>query len=319
MSPSRPKRRAKRSAVRKFGPAAGAAVATLVIGGIATQLPADNQGGTSVEASQSQADGTTDDLTSIPPTRTDDERASRNGERKSLSAPGTAQRPSGGSGKAVEPTPEAMGSMYATAGLNIRTGPGEEYDVVDTVETGTKLAITSETDGEWSEIVYDDEALWVTTEYLAEEKPAEEPEEEADTTGDSSSDTDDGTDQSSGGLSTAPCAAGSTVESGLTSNAISVHRAVCAEFPEVTAYGGLRPGDGGEHGTGQALDIMITGSTGDAIADFVRANAGALGVSEVLWSQHIWTVQRASEGWRPMEDRGSVTANHYDHVHVTVY
>jgi hypothetical protein len=26
---------------------------------------------------------------------------------------------------------------------------------------------------------------------------------------------------------------------------------------------------------------------------------------------------RASEGWRYMEDRGSTTANHYDHVHVS--
>jgi hypothetical protein len=39
----------------------------------------------------------------------------------------------------------------------------------------------------------------------------------------------------------------------------------------------------------------------------------------VIWSQQIWTVDRGSEGWRYMEDRGSTTANHYDHVHVTVY
>jgi hypothetical protein len=39
----------------------------------------------------------------------------------------------------------------------------------------------------------------------------------------------------------------------------------------------------------------------------------------VIWSQHIWTVQRSSEGWRAMPDRGSTTANHYDHVHVSVY
>ncbi|MEP7157788.1 MAG: SH3 domain-containing protein, partial [Chloroflexota bacterium] len=37
------------------------------------------------------------------------------------------------------------------------------------------------------------------------------------------------------------------------------------------------------------------------------------------WSQRIWSVQRSSEGWRPMADRGSTTANHYDHVHVSVY
>jgi hypothetical protein len=95
---------------------------------------------------------------------------------------------------------------------------------------------------------------------------------------------------------------------------------VCAEFPEITTYLGLRPGDDGFHGTGQALDIMITDSaTGDAIAEFVQDNYAALGVSEIIWAQHIWTVDRSSEGWRWMEDRGSATANHYDHVHVSVY
>jgi hypothetical protein len=27
---------------------------------------------------------------------------------------------------------------------------------------------------------------------------------------------------------------------------------------------------------------------------------------------------RAGEGWRAMPDRGSATANHYDHVHIAV-
>jgi hypothetical protein len=121
------------------------------------------------------------------------------------------------------------------------------------------------------------------------------------------------------GISMAPCADGSAVEAGLTRDAIRVHRAVCAAFPSVTGWGGTR-GTGDYHGTGQALDIMIPNSSvGQAIANYVRANAKALGVSEVIWAQHIWTVQRSSEGWRAMPDRGSVTANHYDHVHVSVY
>lgn len=123
-----------------------------------------------------------------------------------------------------------------------------------------------------------------------------------------------------GGISAAPCPAGSAVEEGLTSNAISVHRAVCAEFPGVDSYWGLRVGDDDEHGEGRALDIMVSDSAlGDAVAEWVRSHSGTLGVSEVLWSQQIWTVERSSEGWRPMEDMGSATANHYDHVHVTVY
>ncbi len=121
------------------------------------------------------------------------------------------------------------------------------------------------------------------------------------------------------GISQAACASGSAVEAGLTRDAIRVHRAVCALFPSVTSWGG-RTGSGGEHSTGQALDIMIPNSSvGQAIANYVRANYKALGVSEVIWAQKIWTVQRSSEGWRPMSDRGSTTANHYDHVHVTVY
>jgi hypothetical protein len=65
---------------------------------------------------------------------------------------------------------------------------------------------------------------------------------------------------------------------------------------------------------------MISDSDeGWEIAKWVRANAKELGVSEVIHAQKIWTVQRSSEGWRWMEDRGSATANHYDHVHVSVY
>lgn len=119
------------------------------------------------------------------------------------------------------------------------------------------------------------------------------------------------------GLSSAPCASGSAVEAGLSAAAVRVHRAVCAKFPQISGYGG-RTGSGGEHSAGRALDIMISGSVGTQIAEFVRANAGALGVTEVIWSQRIWTTQRSGEGWRSMSDRGSSTANHYDHVHVTL-
>jgi hypothetical protein len=76
----------------------------------------------------------------------------------------------------------------------------------------------------------------------------------------------------------------------------------------------------GFHGEGRALDCMISDSSvGWDLAKWVRANARSLGVMEVIYRQQIWTVQRSSEGWRSMEDRGSPTANHMDHVHVSVY
>ena len=64
---------------------------------------------------------------------------------------------------------------------------------------------------------------------------------------------------------------------------------------------------------------MVSGETGLGIAEFLRANYSALGIEYIIYSQKIWSVERGGEGWRGMSDRGSTTANHYDHVHVTVY
>ena len=39
----------------------------------------------------------------------------------------------------------------------------------------------------------------------------------------------------------------------------------------------------------------------------------------VIWNQRIWNIQRDREGWRYMADRGGDSANHMNHVHVTVW
>ena len=147
------------------------------------------------------------------------------------------------------------------------------------------------------EIVHAGRLAWIYAGYVAESPP------------------DEGA--VSGAVSGEPCASGSAVESGLASNTVAVHRAVCALFPGVSSYGGLR-GGGGDHGSGHALDIMVSTDLGNQIAAYLQAHAGELGVTELIWRQQIWTTQRAGDGWRWMEDRGSTTANHYDHVHVSV-
>ena len=114
------------------------------------------------------------------------------------------------------------------------------------------------------------------------------------------------------------CSNGTDVSSGVSSNIVAVHNAVCAAFPSISTYGTLR-GGGGDHPLGRAVDIMVSGSLGWQVADFVRAHYVELGVSYVIYSQHIWSVERGGEGWRAMSDRGSTTANHYDHVHVSTY
>lgn len=91
-----------------------------------------------------------------------------------------------------------------------------------------------------------------------------------------------------------------------------------AKFNVRTILGwGVRP-NFSYHALGRALDLMTSSKAqGDAIAAYSRQYARALGIIEVIWYQKIWTTARASEGWRPMSDRGSATANHYDHVHLS--
>jgi len=92
---------------------------------------------------------------------------------------------------------------------------------------------------------------------------------------------------------------------------------VCAAFPELTTYGGQ---DGhGEHVNGQAIDFMVPNSdVGQRLADYLYANHAQFDLFDIIWAQSIWTIERAGEGFRPMEDRGSPTANHFDHVHIMV-
>jgi len=200
-------------------------------------------------------------------------------------------------------SPTATGIRYTTTGVNVRTEPSVDGKVVTVLSVGSKVSMTSGSVRGWAAILYDNQRRWVRSEYLSSKKP--------------SISTPSAT---SNGISYAPCRSGSGVESGLTQDAIRVHRAICARFPQVTAYHGVRADSLPYHPSGRALDAMISDSTiGWQIANYVRANASRLGASEVIYSQRIWTVQRSSEGWRFMSDRGSATANHYDHVHVTVY
>lgn len=117
-------------------------------------------------------------------------------------------------------------------------------------------------------------------------------------------------------LGAPPCAFGSGSSLGLTANADSAYRAVCAAFPGVGPFGGMRAGDAGDHGSGNAVDIMCDTGNGDAIADFLLAHAAEFNINYVIWKQRI---AYPGGGWSFMEDRGSATANHYDHVHVSVY
>jgi hypothetical protein len=211
---------------------------------------------------------------------------------------------------------DVTGKKYASSTLNVRAEAKQHAQVVGEVKAGGRLSVTAVVRDGYRYVSFHGKGRWVTNKYLSDRAPvkakpkarsAAPPKAKARSAA------------VSGGISSKPCKSGSAVERGLTPDAIKVHRAICARYPQVTAFGGVRSG-GGNHGSGRAVDNMISNSTvGWQIAKWVRAHAKQLGVSEVIYSQHIWTVQRSSEGWRGMSDRGSRTANHYDHVHVSVY
>ncbi len=73
------------------------------------------------------------------------------------------------------------------------------------------------------------------------------------------------------------------------------------------------------HPAGLAADFMTSSrQQGDDLAAYAQEHAEELGIDYIIWYQQIWSVARAGEGWRPMEDRGGATENHLDHVHVNV-
>jgi len=84
-------------------------------------------------------------------------------------------------------------------------------------------------------------------------------------------------------------------------------------FGVSTMYGVAGRSGASDHPAGLAVDFMVDRANGDRLAACALKNADALGVKYVIWRQRINT----GSGWEAMEDRGSVTANHMDHVHIS--
>ena len=92
----------------------------------------------------------------------------------------------------------------------------------------------------------------------------------------------------------------------------------------ITSFSGYRPGDSGDHGKGLAIDFMVPESSelGDKIAEYAIQNMASRGISYIIWKQRFYAPFDSKYGpantWNPMPDRGSMTENHYDHVHVSM-
>lgn len=97
-----------------------------------------------------------------------------------------------------------------------------------------------------------------------------------------------------------------------------------ANLFDITSFSGYRPGDSGDHGKGLAIDFMVPEGSelGDKIAEYAIQNMASRGISYIIWEQRFYAPFDSKYGpantWNPMPDRGSVTENHYDHVHVSM-
>lgn len=106
-------------------------------------------------------------------------------------------------------------------------------------------------------------------------------------------------------------------------NACQMQQLLYDNFEDIPEIGGYRECDQYmEHCSGAALDIMVAPigtqtkeslALGDEIADFLIENAEEFEVVHLIWKQRVWI---NGQGWSNMEGRGSITQDHFDHVHL---
>ena len=104
---------------------------------------------------------------------------------------------------------------------------------------------------------------------------------------------------------------------------VAAFRAEVANAFGITSFSGYRAGDTGAHGKGLAIDFMVPQSSalGDQVAAYAAANLASKNISYIIWKQRFYSPYASIYGpaytWNLMPDRGSITENHYDHVHVS--
>ena len=113
---------------------------------------------------------------------------------------------------------------------------------------------------------------------------------------------------------------------GLTPHTKKMKVALAKKFG-ITSFSLFREGDddgtGHGHNTGMAVDFMVYSDSakGDQLAEYLTKHMDELGIYYIIWKQRFYMSQQNIYGpantWNIMPNRGGVTANHYDHVHVS--
>lgn len=185
-------------------------------------------------------------------------------------------------------------TLRTTTGLNIRSGAGTNFAVLVTVPQGATLTVrvAAPVNGFYA-VTYADTEGWASGQYLTtNDAPANAPFVKIN-------------------------------GPGVRGHVQAFANAACAAVGgckfQVGTYNGHQPT------ADRAIDMMQSpgGSVpnaegvarGASIAEYGLSNASAHRVDYVIWRQRINNVD--GRGWVWMSDRGSITQNHYDHVHVS--
>ncbi|HHU37678.1 MAG TPA: SH3 domain-containing protein [Propionibacterium sp.] len=219
------------------------------------------------------------------------------------------------------------GTKFAQANTVVRAQASTEAESLGSVKEGDKISVTDKVEGTFRQVAFNGKVGYVLEARLGDKAPVKEAPKPAPAKATAAkataakSTTKAAATKSSG---SAPAKyegsktySGKTVL-GLKPKAMVVYNAVTARW-SFKAIGGYRATNNrSNHGSGGAIDFMTYSDSakGWAVAKYVAANASAFDVDHIIFEQKIWTPYKPY--WRPMADRGSITANHYDHVHVSV-
>jgi uncharacterized protein YgiM (DUF1202 family) len=212
-------------------------------------------------------------------------------------------------GPNVPTLPKSAGKRYvAVDEVNVRATSASTGTVLGSVTQGTVLLATGTTTSTRTQVIFNGGVAWAYSPYLSKTKPS---------------------------ASSAPVTdSGSLGSTSLDRTNAYVHvivREIRATFPQIKTMYGWRmySAYSSDHPSGRALDIMIPSyktaagkALGSAIARYLQDNYKRLHAHYLIWRQRQWNVERNTNpttGWRAMSDRGGDTANHMNHVHVSVY
>ena len=209
------------------------------------------------------------------------------------------------------------GTKFIQSDTVVRVQANGDSEKLGSVKEGDKISVTDKVEGNFRQVAFNGKVGWVLDARLGDKAPAKPepkpaPKAKASTKTSTASESD-----SSAAYTGSTSYSGKTVL-GLKPKAMVVYNAVTARW-SFKAIGGYRATNNrSNHGSGGAIDFMTYSDSakGWAVAKYVAANADAFKIDHIIFEQKIWTPYKPY--WRPMADRGSITANHYDHVHVSV-